>query len=67
MKKMNITIDKDGKTSIQVGGARVDECLEFTKLVEKAVGEVKERTLTEDYHKEVQEGIDIDISESENL
>ncbi len=67
MKKMKITIDREGKTSINVEGARGEECLEFTNLVEKAVGELKERKLTDDYYKEEKEGIDIDISESENL
>lgn len=45
MKKMKIRISKQGKTTIQVEGASGPECVEFTKLVENAVGSAEKRTL----------------------
>lgn len=46
MKKMRIRIKPDGKTTIQVEGAQGDECLDFTRLVEQALGEVENRVRT---------------------
>ncbi len=51
MKKMIVRIDKEGKTTIRVEGAVGEECLEFTRLVERAVGEVSRREMTEDYER----------------
>ena len=44
MKKMRLTIGRDGRTQIRVEGAVGDECLEFTRLVEGALGIVERRT-----------------------
>jgi len=55
MKKMRIRIGRDGKTTVAVEGVAGPACLEFTKLVEQAVGVVEKRVHTEDFHKEEQE------------
>lgn len=49
MKKMHIRINRDGKTSLEVEGGNGSDCLEFTKLVEKAVGDVEDRVYKEEY------------------
>ena len=41
MKKRHIRISREGKTKIEVEGGNGADCLEFTALVEKAVGEVE--------------------------
>ena len=41
--KMIITIGFDGKPTIEVEGAAGDACLEFTRQVEQALGEVEDR------------------------
>jgi hypothetical protein len=47
MKKMRIRIGLDGKTTIRVEGAVGEECLSFTKAVEKALGAVERRERTD--------------------
>jgi hypothetical protein len=49
-KKMRIRITSDGKTEIRVEGGEGDDCLAFTRAMERAVGKVKQRELTADYH-----------------
>ncbi len=48
MKKMRIHIDNSGKTTVKVEGAEGDECLDFTRAVEKALGTVEERVRHDD-------------------
>jgi len=48
VKKMRIRIGLDGKTTIRVEGAVGDECLDFTRAVEKALGSVEKRERTAD-------------------
>lgn len=43
--KMIVKIGLDGKTEIRVEGAVGEECLTFTRAIEKALGEVEERKL----------------------
>lgn len=52
MKKMRIKINRDGKVTVKVEGAVGDECIAFTRLFEKAIGDVEKRVYTEDYDKE---------------
>ncbi len=52
MKKMRIRVTNDGRTEITVEGGEGGDCLEFTKAMEQALGQVEQRELTEDYEKE---------------
>ncbi len=47
MKKMRITIKPDGKTTMLVEGAAGEECLDFTRAFERALGSVEERVMHE--------------------
>ena len=58
MKKMHFTISKDGDASVKVEGAVGQECEEFTRAFEEAVGDLTKREHTEDYHRDV-----VDIQE----
>ena len=50
MKKMKITIKKDGTQQIEVLGAHGDECVKFTEELEKRLGEpAKERELKPEF------------------
>ncbi|MCO6455035.1 MAG: DUF2997 domain-containing protein [Pirellulaceae bacterium] len=65
MKKMRIRIKTDGKTTIQVEGATGDECLDFTRLVEQALGEVEDRVRTCEPADPLQVDIREELTESE--
>jgi hypothetical protein len=53
MKKMLITIGKDGTHRIEVLGATGDECLQFTAEMERRMGaQVGERELKPEYEME---------------
>ena len=54
MKKMRIRIGRDGKARVQVEGAVGEECLDFTKVFEEAMGEVEERIMCEDQESAVE-------------
>lgn len=47
MKKMRIKIGKDGRTTVRVEGAAGEECLEFTRSMEQALGAVEKRVMCE--------------------
>ena len=49
-KKMIVRIGRDGATTIRVEGGEGDNCLEFTRYVEQALGVVQQREFTADYH-----------------
>ena len=50
MKKIRITLSKDGTHKIEVIGAVGEECIEFTRAFEKRLGSlVGERTLKPEY------------------
>ncbi|MCH2376530.1 MAG: DUF2997 domain-containing protein [Planctomycetes bacterium] len=50
MKKIKITIQKDGTQKIEVLGAEGDECVEFTEELEKRLGKtVGERVLKPEF------------------
>ncbi len=48
--ELEITIDADGKVTIKVAGAKGGQCLDITKPLEEALGEVKEREFTPEYY-----------------
>ena len=51
VKKIRITLLKDGTQKIEVLGAAGDACLEFTRALEKRLGAVEgERTLKPEFH-----------------
>ncbi len=51
VKKIRITLLKDGTQKIEVLGAAGDACLTFTKELEKRLGSVEgERTLKPEFH-----------------
>lgn len=64
MKKMTITIKRDGRTEIRVQGAEGVECLAFTKAMETALGAVQTRELTADYEKEP---VTVRVNETETV
>ena len=51
MKKMKITIHKDGTQKVEVLGAVGPECVEFTRQLENRLGtQLGERELKPEYH-----------------
>ncbi len=50
MKKMKVTIRKDGTQSVEVIGAVGDSCVDFTKEMETRLGVVTDRELKAEYH-----------------
>ena len=67
MKKMRVKIGLNGKTTVQVEGAEGPECVEFTRLFEKALGDVEKRVFTESYEAEQTEQATIHIQQTEIL
>ena len=56
MKKIKITIKKDGTQKVEVLGAVGDQCVEFTKELEKRLGtKVGDRVLKDEYHQQERE------------
>ena len=55
MKKVKITIHKDGTQKIEVLGATGDSCLELTRELERRLGSpMGERELKAEFHEEEQ-------------
>ncbi len=50
--ELEITIDADGKVNIKVAGAKGGKCLDITKPIEDALGEVKVREMTPEYYEQ---------------
>lgn len=48
--QLEITIDADGKVTIKVAGAKGGQCLDITKPLEDALGEVKQREYTPEFY-----------------
>ncbi|HID22250.1 MAG TPA: DUF2997 domain-containing protein [Planctomycetaceae bacterium] len=65
VKKMRIRIRRDGKTEIRVEGAEGDECLDFTRAIEQAVGEVEHREMLSEQADPLQVETREEITESE--
>jgi hypothetical protein len=62
MKKMHIRIDPEGKTTVRVEGAVGDECLDFTRAIEKALGTVENRVRHEE-----EEGVDVRVDLNQRI
>lgn len=50
--ELEITIDANGNVSIKVAGAKGGKCLDITKPIEEALGEVKLREMTPEYYEQ---------------
>lgn len=50
--ELEITIDASGNVSIKVVGAKGGKCLDITKPIEDALGEVKVRDMTPEYYEQ---------------
>lgn len=50
--ELEITIDANGKVNIKVAGAKGGKCLDITKPIEEALGEVKVREMTPEYYEQ---------------
>jgi hypothetical protein len=56
MRKMKITLHKDGTQKVEVLGAVGQECVEFTRELEQRLGmQLDERELKPEYHETEQE------------
>ncbi len=51
-REMEIEITSEGKVSIHVKGVAGKECLEFSRFLEEALGEVIEQEVTSEYYME---------------
>jgi hypothetical protein len=49
-KKIIININKGGSSSVQVTGTRGGDCLKMTEKLERALGDVLNVNLTDDYY-----------------
>lgn len=50
--ELEITIDANGKVNIKVVGAKGGKCLDITKPIEAALGEVTVREMTSEYYEQ---------------
>jgi len=51
MKKIRITLHKDGTQRVEVLGAQGADCVEFTRQLEQRLGKpIGERTIKPEYH-----------------
>ena len=50
--ELEITIDAHGKVNIKVAGAKGGKCLDITKPIEDALGEVKVREMNSEYYEQ---------------
>ncbi|WP_371376162.1 DUF2997 domain-containing protein [Sporomusa aerivorans] len=50
--ELEITIDAKGQVSIKVAGAKGGKCLDITKPIEEALGEVKVREMMPEYYEQ---------------
>lgn len=50
--ELEITIDASGQVSIKVAGAKGGKCLDITKPIEEALGEVKLRQMSPEYYEQ---------------
>jgi len=50
--ELEITIDANGQVSIKVAGAKGGKCLDITKPIEEALGEVKVRQMSSEYYEQ---------------
>ena len=52
MQELEIKIDGDGNVTVRVIGGDGAKCVDLTKEIEAALGDVLERKLTEEYYQE---------------
>ena len=50
MPEITIEISKEGKVQISVDGAKGSECMDITRFLEEALGEVEAREFTSEYY-----------------
>jgi hypothetical protein len=50
--ELEIIIDANGQVSIKVAGAKGGKCLDITKPIEEALGDVKVREMTPEYYEQ---------------
>jgi len=50
MEELEVTISPEGKVSILVKGIKGKRCVDITKTLEDAIGEVENRTFTSEYY-----------------
>jgi hypothetical protein len=55
-REMVITIAPDGTISLEVKGVKGGECLDFSKFLEDALGDVIEREKTSEFYQEAPRG-----------
>jgi len=55
-RELVIQIAPDGTISLEVKGVKGGECLDFTKFLEEALGDVIEREKTSEYYQEAPRG-----------
>ncbi len=48
--EIEIVIGKDGEVHVQTKGIKGKKCMEYIRIVEKAVGKIKEQVLTSEYY-----------------
>jgi len=59
MEYIDVFIHPDGTVELQVKGVKGKKCLDLTKNLEQALGEVKERKLTNEYYQTEEQHITI--------
>ncbi|MGL5512527.1 MAG: DUF2997 domain-containing protein [Sporomusa sp.] len=57
--ELEITIQPDGQVSIKVAGAKGGKCLDMTKPLEEALGQVKVREMTPEYYQQPADGFKV--------
>ncbi|MBP2634843.1 MAG: hypothetical protein H6Q72_750 [Firmicutes bacterium] len=50
--ELEITIDATGQVSIKVAGAKGGKCLDITKPIEEALGQVKVREMSPEFYEQ---------------
>lgn len=50
MEELEVTISAEGKVNIIVKGVKGKSCVDITKALEDALGEVENRTFTSEYY-----------------
>ena len=63
IKKVRIRIGLDGRTQFKVEGGQGADCVDFTRALEQAIGNVENRELTEDYHEAASEQVRDELKE----
>lgn len=52
MQELDITVDTEGKVSVKVKGVKGPQCVELTRMLEEALGELEDRTYTGEYYEQ---------------